>query len=314
MGVTVGVGKRPASSPGRGPARAWLTSRQTFHFVSGLPRAGSTLTAAILRQNPRRPRRHVEPGRARSSRASSPRSRPAASSRRWSTRRSARASCAGSSRATTPTGPSAVIFDTNRGWTAQLPALTRLFPDAKLICCVRDVAWVMDSLERQFRGQAFENTRLFASGAERASVYTRLEALAGPNRLVGHAWQALREACYGEEAERLLILDYDILTTRPARGLRARPRVPRPAALRLRLRERRLRRPGLRRRARPRGPAPGAAEGGAAAAPDRPAARPLQALLRHGLLARPEGFEGVPHREAGGGEMQDETCQGLYPQ
>ena len=26
---------------------------RTFHFISGLPRAGSTLTAAILRQNPR---------------------------------------------------------------------------------------------------------------------------------------------------------------------------------------------------------------------------------------------------------------------
>ena len=87
--------------------------------------------------------------------------------------------------------PERVILDTNRSWTAQLPALRRLFPDAKLICCVRDVAWVMDSLERQFRGKAFENTRLFASNAERASVYTRLEALAGPNRLVGHAWQAL---------------------------------------------------------------------------------------------------------------------------
>ena len=28
-------------------------SERKFHFISGLPRAGSTLTAAILRQNPR---------------------------------------------------------------------------------------------------------------------------------------------------------------------------------------------------------------------------------------------------------------------
>ena len=48
--------------------------------------------------------------------------------------------------------PEEVIIDTNRAWTAQLPALMRLFPDAKLICTVRNVAWVMDSLERQFRG------------------------------------------------------------------------------------------------------------------------------------------------------------------
>ncbi|MEO0960145.1 MAG: sulfotransferase, partial [Pseudomonadota bacterium] len=110
----------------------------------------------------------------------------------------------------------AVIFDTNRSWTAQLPALTTLFPDAKVICCVRDVAWVMDSLERQYRSNAFEHTRLFNNSAERATVYTRLEALAGANRLVGYGYHALREACYGEQAERLVIIDYDLLTARPA--------------------------------------------------------------------------------------------------
>ena len=99
-----------------------------------------------------------------------------------------------------------VIFDTNRAWTAQLPALMRLFPEAKLVCLVRDVAWVMDSLERQYRNNAFEHTRLFNNPAERSTVYTRLDALAGANRLVGYAWHALREACYSEFADRLLSL------------------------------------------------------------------------------------------------------------
>lgn len=111
--------------------------------------------------------------------------------------------------------PQRVIFDTNRAWTAQLPALMRLFPDAKLICCVRDVAWVLDSLERQFRANAFDHTRLFNTPAERATVYTRIEALAHSNRLVGFAWQALREACYSEFAERVLLLEYDLLAARP---------------------------------------------------------------------------------------------------
>jgi len=60
-----------------------------------------------------------------------------------------------------------------------MPALMTLFPQTKIICCVRDVAWIMDSLERQFRGNAFENTRLYNSSAERSTVYTRVEALAG---------------------------------------------------------------------------------------------------------------------------------------
>jgi hypothetical protein len=63
-----------------------------------------------------------------------------------------------------------VIFDTCRSWTARLPTLVRLFPTAKLICCVRDVAWIMDSIERQFRSSGFEYTALFKSEAERSSV------------------------------------------------------------------------------------------------------------------------------------------------
>ena len=108
-----------------------------------------------------------------------------------------------------------VIFDTNRAWTAQLPALMRLFPESKLICTVRNVAWVMDSLERQYRNNVFEHTRLFNTPAERSTVFTRLEALAGPNRLVGFAWHALNEAVWSEYADRIVIVDYDIFSARP---------------------------------------------------------------------------------------------------
>jgi len=42
-----------------------------------------------------------------------------------------------------------------------------------------------------------------------------VEALANANRLVRFAWHATREACYSEFAERVLILEYDLLTARP---------------------------------------------------------------------------------------------------
>lgn len=100
-----------------------------------------------------------------------------------------------------------VVFDTNRAWTAQLPALMQLFPDARLICTVRDVAWVLDSLERQYTGNAFENTKLFNSPAS-------------SNRLVGFAYRALREACRGEHAARLVMVDYDLLTAAPGEVIR----------------------------------------------------------------------------------------------
>ena len=95
-----------------------------------------------------------------------------------------------------------------------------LFPDAKVLCCVRDVAWIMDSIERLVRKNAFEPSRLFATAEERATVFSRVEALAHRDRLVGFAWSALKEAYYGEHSKSLLLLEYDILCQRPRDTLR----------------------------------------------------------------------------------------------
>lgn len=186
----------------------------TFHFISGLPRSGSTLLAAILRQNPRfhagmsSPVASLFEGIIAQVSAGSELSSMVTPGQRAAILKGLFDSYYGDR-------DEAVIFDTNRAWTAQLPALTQLYPDAKLICTVRDVAWVLDSLERQYRSNAFENTRLFNTPAERATVYTRVDALASSNRLVGFAYQALREACWGEHAERLVMVDYDLLTASP---------------------------------------------------------------------------------------------------
>lgn len=113
-----------------------------------------------------------------------------------------------------------VIFDTNRLWCAKLPALLDLFPDAKIIACVRNVAWVMDSLERLYRANPYENTRLFNDDTERNTVASRVDTLAQRNRLVGFAWAALKEAYYGEQAKSLLVVEYDLLTQSPEQVLR----------------------------------------------------------------------------------------------
>lgn len=190
-------------------------SGHTFHFISGLPRAGSTLLAAILRQNPRfhagmsSPVATLFEGVLAQVSAGSELSTMVDQGQRARILRGLFDSYYAD--VVRP-----LIFDTNRAWTAQLPALMRLFPETKVICCVRDVAWVMDSLERQFRNNAFENTRLFNTPAERATVYTRVEALAHANRLVGFAWHGLREACYSDFADRVILIEYDLLTARPA--------------------------------------------------------------------------------------------------
>jgi sulfotransferase len=112
-----------------------------------------------------------------------------------------------------------VIFDTNRLWCAKLPAVLDLFPDAKVIACVRNVAWVMDSIERLYRANPYENTRLF-NDHERNTVYSRVDTLAQTGRLVGFPWSALKEAYYGEQASSLLVIEYELLAQAPERVLR----------------------------------------------------------------------------------------------
>lgn len=113
-----------------------------------------------------------------------------------------------------------VIFDTNRLWCARLPALLDLFPDAKVIACVRNVAWIMDSIERLYRANPYEQTKLFMDDSERNTVASRVETLAQRNRLVGFAWSALKEAYYGEQAKSLLVIEYELLTQAPEKVLR----------------------------------------------------------------------------------------------
>lgn len=186
-----------------------------FHFIAGLPRSGSTLTAALLRQNPRFHAGMSSPVAGLFEGIISQVSAGTELSTQVNYDQRARL-LRGLFDSYYEDREEPVIFDTNRSWTAMLPEIMQLFPEAKLICLVRDVAWIMDSMERQYRKHSFEHTRLFGNPAERSTVYTRLEAMAHANRLVGFPWHALREACYSDFADRLVLVEYDLLTQRPA--------------------------------------------------------------------------------------------------
>lgn len=189
------------------------------HFISGLPRSGSTLLAAILRQNPR-----FHAG------MSSPvGSLFMALQGAMSKRNEAAVFIDETQKRELLKGlfdnyyhalhPEKLVFDTNRAWCSKLPTLARLFPEAKVICCVRHVPWIMDSLERIIRQNAFELSGIF--GYEPTNtVYTRVNRLAVNDGLVGFAMDALREAFWGEHADRLILVGYEALAKRPEQTLR----------------------------------------------------------------------------------------------
>jgi sulfotransferase len=191
-----------------------------LHFISGLPRSGSTLLAALLRQNPRF-----------SAGMSSPvynlfRAMLAETSQRNETavfidddiRKRLLVGVFDAYYA--EAAPEMVIFDTNRGWTTKLPALAELFPDAKVICCVRNPAWILDSIESLIRRNAFELSGIFSYDSG-GTVYSRVEGLASPAGMFGFAYNALREAMYGPQSDRLLLVRYESLTANPLGTLAA---------------------------------------------------------------------------------------------
>jgi sulfotransferase len=190
-----------------------------FHFISGLPRSGSTLLAGLLRQNPDF---HADMSSALGplvagnidmmsagsevSLLLKEEQKPALLRSLFETYRQTVTDCP-------------VLFDTNRIWSARLPLIRDLYPEAKVIACVRDVPWIMDSLERLYRRDPYENTRLFGDGRS-ATVYSRVETLAQHNRLVGYAWTALKEGFYSEQSSSLMVVEYDLLASTPEKTLR----------------------------------------------------------------------------------------------
>jgi sulfotransferase len=191
-----------------------------IHFISGLPRSGSTLLAALLRQNPRFSASMTSPVGSLFNAmlaAASARNEGAIFIEDSQRQRLLRA-CFDAYYA--DIHPTQLVFDTNRQWTTKLPALTQLFPGAKVICCVRNPAWIVDSIENLVRRNAFELSGIF-NFEPGGTVYSRVEGLSKGDGMAGFAWNALREAVYGTQADRLLLVRYESLTTDPLGTLAA---------------------------------------------------------------------------------------------
>jgi len=189
-----------------------------IHFISGLPRAGSTLLAGILRQNPRFHAMMTSPVGAiyMAMQAAVSRKNEAAV---FITEDQKRALLRGVfHNYYHAIGAERLVFDTNRIWTTKMASLADHFPQAKVICCVRNISWIMDSVEGLIRRNPHELSGLFGFEAG-GTVYTRVNRLAMNDGLVGYALDALREAFFGEHADRLLLVEYEALTREPGRTL-----------------------------------------------------------------------------------------------
>lgn len=95
-----------------------------------------------------------------------------------------------------------VIFDASPAWLARIGLLARIFPLSRFIVPIRNPAAVIDLAATQ------ENT-------PEDEVEALAEALLGPDAGLGRGLDALRTALGGRHSERILLVDYDRLTSDP---------------------------------------------------------------------------------------------------
>lgn len=195
-----------------------MVNNPHIHFISGLPRSGSTLLAAILKQNPNFVAGMTSPV------ATIYRHTEDAMSRRQETA----VFVDNEIRTRMLKGVFAAyygdawgvktIFDTNRMWCARTGALASLFPESKIICCVRDVGQIMESFERIYQGSPFEPSGVYGYDTS-GTVFNRVRSLAGGDGVVGFALNALREAHASANKDRLLLIEYDDLCKAPQEAI-----------------------------------------------------------------------------------------------
>lgn len=194
---------------------------RAFHFISGLPRAGTTLLAAILNQNPR----------FRAGMTSPLADIMGVVMAEASSKNDFSFDVTDAQRVALLRGlvenfysvqdGAQVIFDTSRLWCSRMQLLNTLFPGVKVIACVRQLAWVLDSMEQLVQKQPVSVSKVFRFDTN-TTVYSRIEALTDPRGMVGFAYQATKEAFYGRYAhDHLLMLTYESLVANPEAAVRA---------------------------------------------------------------------------------------------
>lgn len=188
---------------------------KTIHFISGLPRSGSTLITNILKQNP------LIHGEAVSSLSSL-----------FGTVNSVWNGIEANQEYNNPEAKKnvlysmlhgyyrhinkPVIFDKERGWIpliAQVEAV--LEKQVKIVVCVRNPAEILSSFERLRKENPLFFSRPDASLREGSNIASRAYYYAGPEGPLGMAHHSLKDAITMGYLDRLLFVDYNRFCSTP---------------------------------------------------------------------------------------------------
>lgn len=194
-----------------------MTNKQ-YHFITGLPRSGSTLLSAILKQNPRFHSSITDPlatlvkGVIETSQEG-----PGMKSEVPVQRR--RNIVEGLFNGFYKEVDRPVIFNTNRAWTLLTPQMKDLYPKSKMLVCVRDINWILDSFETAHRKNPLSTNTV--TGGLGGTVYSRVESLMEEKGIVGFPYIGIKQAITSAEKNMLMLIEYNELCKNPEQILRS---------------------------------------------------------------------------------------------
>ncbi len=187
----------------------------SYYFISGLPRSGSTLLSGILKQNPDF---YAD--------IASPVQQLTETSIDVITSCENNLNIAEDQRKNIIYGlfdgyykhiEKSVIFDSSRGWTKRISFLKALFPDTKILCLVRDVVSIINSFELIASKNPFHTKTLTE---HKDNVFARCDGMMDRNGgIVTGPWILLQEG-YAMNPEMIMLIEYDNLCKTPEKTMR----------------------------------------------------------------------------------------------
>jgi sulfotransferase len=188
-----------------------------YHFISGLPRSGSTLLSGILKQNPEFYADIASPVQGIVNNAidfmtGCENNLNLTEDRRRNILLSIFEGYY--KHLETP-----VIFDSSRSWTKNTTLLQELFPTTKILCCVRDIPWIINSFELINKKNPFYTSTLVKQECN-DNVFSRSDVMMDKNGgIIAGPWICLQEG-YAINPEMIYFVEYENLCKNPEKEMR----------------------------------------------------------------------------------------------
>jgi len=108
-----------------------------------------------------------------------------------------------------------IIFDKSRLWNNHAQLFSHLYPEGKMLVCVRDLRSVFASIEKQ---NAKNPTLSDAQNPAQRSLYDRVDKMCSPDGLVGIAVKGIEDILH-RKANNVVMIPYEYFSENPEKSM-----------------------------------------------------------------------------------------------